>query len=636
MITKNIGKNTIGDNKKMSVSMRKYQRSTHDLSYAWRNTQTVGTLVPFMCEVGLPGDTWELHTEASVLTHPTVGPLFGSFKLQGEYYVCPIRLYNGLLHNNALGIGLKMSQVKLPKLKVALMGNIDRARTQEAEHCQINPSCLLSYLGLKGYANIASGTTAAIKKNITAGLAYWDIFKNYHANKQEPVAYYIGKNINLLKFITPSSQTNINPGMSVSITNGVKASISFNGKNFEYKNIVVTLNSNGNKIKKSIDEIGTSISTESTRVLFTTQNIPENSSIFNIEYKKISLISFPLENLDEMREQILKNTGTNNEFVIDESEPLEPYAGWAARTNADGALKTTETMFGLAVKTYQSDIFNNWINTEWLDGEGGINEITAIDVSSGSFTMDTLNLAKKVYDMLNRIAVSGGTYQDWIQTVYTNDYIERSETPIYEGGFSSEIIFQEVISNSATENEPLGTLAGRGQNTGLKGGTVKIKIDEPSYIIGLVSITPRIDYSQGNRFDVDLDTLDDLHKPALDAIGFQDLTTNKMAWWDGVVKSTGIQLKTVGKQPAWLDYMTNYNKVFGNFAIADNEMFMTLNRHYEMNDSQQIQDLTTYIDPEKYNYIFADTSLEAMNFWVQLGIGAKVRRKMSAKVIPNL
>ena len=636
MITKNIGKNTIGDNNKMSVSMRKYQRSTHDLSYAWRNTQTVGTLVPFMCEVGLPGDTWELHTEASVLTHPTVGPLFGSFKLQGEYYVCPIRLYNGLLHNNALGIGLKMSQVKLPKIKIALKGNIDRARTQSAEHCQINPSCLLSYLGIKGYANIASGTTAAVKKNITAGLAYWDIFKNYHANKQETNAYYIGKNINLLKFITPNSQTNINPNMSVSITNNVAASISFSGTGFDYKYIVITLKTNGTKTKKSINEIGTSISIDSTRVLFTTQNIPENSSIFNIEYKKISLVSFPLENLDQMRENILKSTGANKEFIIDEETPLEPYVGWTTRTNTDGALKTTETMFGLAVKTYQSDIFNNWINTEWLDGEGGINEITAIDVSSGSFTMDTLNLAKKVYDMLNRIAVSGGTYQDWIQTVYTNDYVERSETPIYEGGFSSEIIFQEVVSNSATENEPLGTLAGRGQNTGLKGGTVKIKIDEPSYIIGLVSITPRIDYSQGNRFDVDLDTLDDLHKPALDAIGFQDLTTNKMAWWDQIVTQKGVQLKTVGKQPAWLDYMTNFNKVFGNFAIADNEMFMTLNRHYEMNNNQTIQDLTTYIDPEKYNYIFADTSLEAMNFWVQLGIGAKVRRKMSAKVIPNL
>ena len=29
------------------------------------------------------------------------------------------------------------------------------------------------------------------------------------------------------------------------------------------------------------------------------------------------------------------------------------------------------------------------------------------------------NLQQKVYNMLNRIAVSGGTYRDWLETVYT-------------------------------------------------------------------------------------------------------------------------------------------------------------------------------------------------------------------------
>ena len=66
--------------------------------------------------------------------------------------------------------------------------------------------------------------------------------------------------------------------------------------------------------------------------------------------------------------------------------------------------------------------------------------------------------------MLNRIAISGGTYNDWIETVYTTDYVSRSEIPEYQGGMSSEIQFQEVVSNSATEGEPLGTLAGRGVN----------------------------------------------------------------------------------------------------------------------------------------------------------------------------
>ena len=102
--TRTIGKNTIGDNNKMKVDLKTYNRSTNDLGYIWRNTQTVGTLVPFMCEVGQRGDVKEVDLMAKVLTHPTVGPLFGSFKFQADVFVCPIRLYNAWLHNNKLGI----------------------------------------------------------------------------------------------------------------------------------------------------------------------------------------------------------------------------------------------------------------------------------------------------------------------------------------------------------------------------------------------------------------------------------------------------------------------------------------------------------------------------------------------------
>ena len=36
---RNIGKNTIGDNNKMSVDLKTYNMSTHDLSTVVRNTQ---------------------------------------------------------------------------------------------------------------------------------------------------------------------------------------------------------------------------------------------------------------------------------------------------------------------------------------------------------------------------------------------------------------------------------------------------------------------------------------------------------------------------------------------------------------------------------------------------------------------
>ena len=234
--------------------------------------------------------------------------------------------------------------------------------------------------------------------------------------------------------------------------------------------------------------------------------------------------------------------------------------------------------------------------------------------------------------MLNRIAVSGGTYQDWVETVYTSGWEMHTETPMYEGGLSTEIEFQEVVSNSATADEPLGTLAGRGINTQKKGGKLHIKIHEPCYIIGIASITPRVDYCQGNDFDMNLATLNDLHKPALDGIGYQDLLTSQVAGWVGTKVAYG---KTV----AWINYMTNYNKTYGTFAENGNEAFMVLNRIFEPKNgdftSKEI-DNTSYIDPSKYNYIFAETTTEAQNFWVQIGFGIEARRVMSSKQIPKL
>ena len=65
-----------------------------------------------------------------------------------------------------------------------------------------------------------------------------------------------------------------------------------------------------------------------------------------------------------------------------------------------------------------------------------------------------------------------------------------------------------------------------------------VKITEPSYIIGIVSITPRVDYCQGNEWDMtSLETMDDLHKPQLDGIGYQDLLSNQMNGKAGVDKA---------------------------------------------------------------------------------------------------
>jgi hypothetical protein len=79
-----IGGDRLGSGNKQNVSLRNYERSTHDLGYTWRSSMAAGTLVPFMNYVALPGDSFDIDLDVDVLTLPTVGPLFGSFKVQLE------------------------------------------------------------------------------------------------------------------------------------------------------------------------------------------------------------------------------------------------------------------------------------------------------------------------------------------------------------------------------------------------------------------------------------------------------------------------------------------------------------------------------------------------------------------------
>lgn len=656
MVKKTIGKNTLGDNNKMKVAMRNYERSTHNLSYVWRNTQAPGTLVPCMKMLATPGTTFKIKINEHILTHPTVGPLFGSYKFQVDLFTVPIRLYNALLHNNALNVGLEMSKVKFPKFKMLL--------SPTSSKYPWSSSSLLAYLGWRNKGR-QLGSMVAVKFNAIPAIAYYDIFKNYYANKQEKKFYVIGadqqymlKNPNTLDsdynlrygrentdqtvLINDNTFQNKFWGSDRNVYLYIKTESEIKTDDFyvEYK---INNNANQSALRSSLFDDGVIKGTYK-RYKWKGLNDISSSQLVQIVALKsdnvyLKINSHELKDIDDTREEIL-SLGATEGFITPDSEEkgnlTKKYL--ADLISYQNNYLSESPQVGLALKTYQSDIFNNWIDTEWIDGENGINAITAVDVSDGKLELDTLILAKKVYNMLNRIAISGGTYNDWIETVYTTDYVSRSEIPEYQGGMSSEIQFQEVVSNSASEGEPLGTLAGRGINTSKKGGNVVIKVTEPSYIIGIASITPRVDYSQGNDFDIMLDNLNQIHKPQLDQIGFQDLLTWKMDGDSLAFNNSSIKEFSVGKQPAWLDYMTNYNKTYGNFAANNSESFMVLNRVYETKWEENTPTInsSTYVDPQAYNYVFADTDLRSMNFWVQLGFDIEARIVMSAKVMPTL
>lgn len=654
-ITRTLGKNTLGDNNKMKVAMRDYDMSTHDISTVFRSSVGVGMLVPFCKILCQKGDIIDLDLINKTLSQPTLGPLFGSFKLQHFMFFGGFRLYNSWLHNNRTGIGMKMSDIKIPMMTANTTGTSTEAYTN------ISSSALYKYLGWSKSRRIGTNATTGVLKNGVPLLLYLDIFKNYFANTQENKFYMLKGAGNITLNISDTYQSSDDgyykigtDQYSVHFTKTTTIETTIETKDYQrfWDSIKVrVILSNGSFQTTNLGRLTTNALTK--KITLNAVSAEPYATILQFQttqatasFVKTELGQYDLKVLDEIRDVILHKKG--NETLI--------ISGGTTGTDQNGSpeLSTfiknlidsqSNKLGGMLLKTYDSDIFNNWIKKEWVEGAGSITDRTTIDVSDGQLTMDMLNLQQKVYNMLNRIAVSGGTYKDWLETVYTaGKYLERPETPVFIGGMTQYIEFDEVISKSATEtqygNQPLGDIAaiGRGGKP-TNSGHIHYQCEEPGYIIGLMAITPMIDYSQGNDFDLNLQTIDDIHKPALDGIGYQDLIQEQMVGETSVYSNGGtinnLNHLSANKTLAWIDYMTNYNRTFGDFAAGEALDFMVLNRRYDVQNNQ-IKDLTTYIDPQKYIEIFADTAIDSQNFWVQTVVNATRRGNYSAKQIPFL
>lgn len=678
---KTLGGDRLRSESKMEVYLPNFGRSSHNIGKIVRTSQACGTIVPYWCQIGLDGTTFYIDITTKVKTLPTTGPVFGSFKHQIDVFVIPIRLYIAALHNNALGVGLNMSKVLLPQYEVYSANT--SIYKKDTNRGQVNPSSLLSYLGVKGFG-YSSVNQYLRRFPAIFNLGYWDIFKNYYANKQEEKAYvitginHIWKSISIGDGVAWTKTWNDNSSAAYKIEptdakpKYIRLDFEENISPEEVNEIeFLTNNPNTTAISNSLTKLGDTFIFERTDpealgikgpdnprkatkvyaykvkkaiTIAYNNNAAGNNLITMPDNQKIKLTPFPLKNIDDTRTEILAAKSTSAYILSNVKMPYGAATGTVElpnynRTKVYNSSNAWFSQAGLAVKTYLSDRFNNWLNTEWIDGTtGGINAITAVDVTDGKLTMDALILQKKIFNMLNRVAITDGTYQAWREATYGIRSATLPESPIFCGGMQSEIAFDEIVSNSATDEEPLGTLAGRGIATMYKSGRgLKIKCTEPSMIMALGSITPRIDYSQGNKWWTRLQNMDDFHKPTLDAIGFQELITEEAAAWS--TETTGNYehiYSSLGKQPSWIEYTTDVNETYGEFAAGMPLAFMCLNRVYEENTDHTIGNASTYIDPTIYNNIFAESRLSSQNFWVQVAFDVTARRVMSAKQIPNL
>lgn len=683
-----LGGNRLGSGGKRELYFHDFNYTTFNLNKNFKSSMAAGVLTPCYYNIALAGDIFNIDlNECIIRTEPTTGALFDSFKFQVDFFAVPIRLYNSIIHGNPINMVKKAEKIMFPDVILETKATNPDILAGNINVSQLSASSLLAYTGIRGlgipyYRNEENEKKVAKSVQAMYILSYYDIFKNYYANTQEKEAYVIAgsEQTEPLQFTNATFALNTSapqvftPATITQSDNDGRSKIespSANGIFSGSWNALFGLTFDGNA-EISIDSFVLNIrkidgtnedvrlrdylidwSKSTNQVIFELdiQNLQVNQQfigIHAIEWDTVytaanqppKLTAFALENIDEMRMEIFKNSELDVPYTINNYNKYPYKAVW--EKDANGVIKSKQKLVGLVTKTYQADIFNNWLNIEEIDH---INQATKISTSDGDFSVEALNFAYKMYQTMMRVQTAGSTYEDWQQAIWGIEGVRRAETPIFIGGYQNEIAFDEVLSNADAEVngelQPLGTIATRGSQQQSKGGRIKFKAAEACVIMGIASITPRVNYSQGNHFTLELRSLDDLHKPTLDRIGFEDLILERAAWFARCENERLLYGElSGGKIPAYSHYQTEVNETFGDFAAGESLDFMCLNRNYEIANNfergKPILDWTTYIDPSKFNGIWANARIDAQNFWVMLHMDIEARRKMSANPIPNL
>lgn len=545
------------------VIIDKPNRSNFNLSRTNRFDCAPGILYPVFVQDVYPSDDIDLDLSAIIKTMPTIGPLFGSFKVQFDAYFVPTRLYVNVLHNNETDFD--PYNVHLPVVRVAQMaaGSIPN---QFTEDYACNPSSIFHFLGVPSQIGAPDSDTGPHVRNFNGCtyLGYWDIFKNYYANLQEENAYVMGSN-------TPASLIGSHP-------------------------------------------------------------FPQ---------------AFPLANLDLKRKAILAHDATVSSYLVNQAGSYMPYKMRAGgSTSYSSPFDYHIPKGGLALRTFLPDRFTIWLDSDKY--EATLSK-ALVDVTSGAFNMDQLRFANKLNEMLQKTLVAGGRYSDWQYVQYGSSARPLLESPIFIGSRSTELTFEDVVQSSSSpqagsaDYDPsspygLGSLGGLGKGF-LSGRKMSYYCNELGYIMVIMSIVPRVDYSQGVRDYLVQRTLGDIHVPTMDGIGMQDLLVDR--FFSGALNwnstKDGVEDVSIGRQPAWIELMTAVNETHGNFATYENLSYMVLNRPFNITSSGIANtNFSSYVDPLHYMGNFAGVDYASDPFWVQVRFKFFVKRALSKRVMPNL
>lgn len=299
---------------------------------------------------------------------------------------------------------------------------------------------------------------------------------------------------------------------------------------------------------------------------------------------------------------------------------------------------------------YKPDMWRNLLSkTEY--------KTTTVSASGGVVSIEEFRTKNKVQRFRDAVLLSGGRFSNLMRTVFGWRSDLDLDIPVLRH-VTKHLIDPSNITAMATTQTSEGetTLGQKGSNVDRYNGskTVRIKCDEPGYIMVIASITPIVSYSQGfNPFLLRLSHNDDWN-PNFANLGFQSIPrifysaypdlpngVNGDGTVDDEIVATNFSA-IVGKNLAWIEERTAVSHVHGDFNEWNGQYRdMVLGRKYTNSwhaDNlyyQQFQ-LDTYVNPLAFNDIFAIDNILDAPWSLHCAFNIKAKRPIGKHYRPNL
>lgn len=341
----------------------------------------------------------------------------------------------------------------------------------------------------------------------------------------------------------------------------------------------------------------------------------------------------------------------NFDSIIDRRiDPNDSYLNFLYRWLAS----STQTMGGFFPVQYRPDMWRNLLSrTESYN--------VRVSTTGGSFAMEELYQKNKIKKLADSVLYGGGRFKNLLRTVFGWKSDLDLDIPVLRAVQKhiidpSNITAMATTVNSSGEDTSLGQKAANVDRYNSSPKPVRIKCDEPGYIIVVANITPLVGYSQGFDPFILRTSHNDDWTPQMNNLSHQDIPQLLYSAYpeydiyddEGADESVldNSPLNVVGKQVAWVEERTAVGHQHGEFNEYNGDYRdMVLGRKYSIlwqNEANGVTNyfsrffLSPYVNPLEYNDIFAMNNLITPPWSLHCAFNIKALRPIGKHYKPSL